>query len=308
MVRFLEQMPLYTEAQSLSSVDATDLTPESFQHEYIDRLRPCVIRGAVRHWPAVARWRDFNYLRQKTENVIVRVTTAPLNEYLAVDGQAPVLDMPFHSILDMCSEPPPTQRTHLAMHAISVLGKYAKLRSLREDILGFPFVRRPPPPRLYIAARAFLFRDSYTDWHYHDGDETLMCQIKENKEVLLLPPDEQTLQSMTAIREKNGGQTWDVDSDRFPDWKKLRPYRVVVREGDALYIPTFWFHAVESIEREFGWTVAWCWGTPHHLFDLRLPGVRGRFKQLIKTRKALGAVAAAAWSQVRRFGQPPFSV
>ena len=60
------------------------------------------------------------------------------------------------------------------------------LASIADDVLGFPFLKNAARPRLYGPKRAFVFRNSYTDWHYHVTDETLMCQVKAPKETLLL--------------------------------------------------------------------------------------------------------------------------
>jgi hypothetical protein len=39
---------------------------------------------------------------------------------------------------------------------------------------------------------------------------------------------------------------------------------VDVTEGDALYIPPYWHHAVAPVDGEAGFTVAYCWRSPLH--------------------------------------------
>jgi hypothetical protein len=82
------------------------------------------------------------------------------------------------------------------------------------------------------------------------------------------------------------------------------------QEGDSLYLPTFWQHAVESDGTEFGATVAWCWGTPSYLFDPRLPLVRSFIWRVLATKHGPTALASAARSLVnpKRLGRPAFSV
>jgi hypothetical protein len=120
-VGFLQKVPGYDDAPGITTVRPEDLTVESFARDFVDRLRPCLVTGAVKHWPAFERWRDLDYLRSKLGHLTVRVATQPLME------------------------------------------------------------------------RAFLYRDSYTDWHYHFTDETLMSQVKGDKEVLLLAPNAASL-------------------------------------------------------------------------------------------------------------------
>ena len=48
------------------------------------------------------------------------------------------------------------------------------------DSLGtFGFLPDPTRPRAYPKARAFMYKGAATGWHFHDFDETLMCQVVE---------------------------------------------------------------------------------------------------------------------------------
>lgn len=304
MTRFLDKVPHYADAPSISTLDAAELTPESFYADYIDRLRPCLVRNAVRHWPAFERWRSVEYLREKVGDVEVKVATRPLIEpVFGPQNDGAYIDLPFVDALDHLAS---SVRGHYVLHAYPV-EEGSRIGALAGDVGGFPFLTNTAEPRLYRRKRAFLFKDSYTDWHCHNTDETLMCQVKGAKEALLLPPDSDTWRLLTSIW-KGVGPLWDVDTSRFPAWKELRPYRVVVGEGDALYIPTYWWHAIESIGDQFGWTVAWCWRTPLHLVDPRLAGVRAELKSLEWTRYAPLMLFAPALSLVRRRGRPPYAV
>ena len=319
-MRFLERVPHYREAPTLSVVDANELTPELFDREYVQRMRPCLVRGAVRHWPGFERWGSLEYLRQAIKNPTVNVTTAPLVEPISAWpalNKSSTREMPFESFLAEITGP---ANGHRVLHAYTFTesdhagrwiyqNRSSPLAAMAEDVGGFPFLPNASKPRGYPAKRAFMYRDSYTDWHYHDIDETLMCQVKGPKEVLLLPPDAHSLNVLGSIND-TVGPVWDVDLARFPEWDSIRPYRVVVDEGDALYIPTFWWHAVESIGADFGWTVAWCWASPLHMFDPRLAGVRKFLKSVVLTKDGRLPLARAIWSvlSLKRLGRPPFTI
>jgi len=301
----LPEVPHYDTAPSLSAIDATELTAQRFRRELLEPMRPCLIRGAVRHWPAFNKWKDVDYLRQCVGNPHVVVTTAPLVQ----PPHSPVNDEAHRqgAFFDLLAELTSGRRGHYVLHA--PLRSNSPLSPLAEDVLGFPFLKMVRPPFSYPPKRAYLYLDSYTDWHYHFTDETLMCQVKGTKEVLLLPPDRVSFDLLNSIR-KSTGAMWNVDVRQFPQWANIRPFRALVSPGDALYIPTFWWHAVESVDGEFGWTVAWCWGTPLHLFDPRLPGVRRTLHTSLGSRYAPLALAAAAWSllSLKRLGRPPYAV
>ena len=40
----------------IERIDASSLTDESFFQDYVLANKPCVIRGAIDHWPALAKW------------------------------------------------------------------------------------------------------------------------------------------------------------------------------------------------------------------------------------------------------------
>jgi hypothetical protein len=85
-----------------------------------------------------------------------------------------------------------------------------------------------------------------------------------------------------------------------------------LEEGDATYLPTFWWHAVESpVDDGFGITVAYCWQTPEYLFDPRLAGVRWLLRKGPKnlgTKRYAGMCLRAARSLAHfdRLGRPAY--
>lgn len=48
----------------------------------------------------------------------------------------------------------------------------------------------------------------------------------------------------------------DPDLDRYPLYAKATPYRVVLEEGDILYLPAYWHHEVQSLPDEEGLNIA----------------------------------------------------
>ena len=40
-----------------------------------------------------------------------------------------------------------------------------------------------------------------------------------------------------------------VDLDKFPRWSQMRGFEVILEPGGALYIPSFWFHYIVSLDR-----------------------------------------------------------
>src|SRR5262249_46985650 len=94
-------------------------------------------------------------------------------------------------------------------------------------------------PRLYPKRRLFLYKNSYTDWHYHNADETLTSQLFGSKEMLLVPPTEDVWNVMHAFTA-GGGIVGNAQS-RTKSLSCLRPYYTKLEEGDLVYIPVYWW-------------------------------------------------------------------
>ena len=171
------------------------------------------------------------------------------------------------------------------------------LSGLESDIGQFDFLPRRRNTNSYAPLRAFLHGISYTDWHYHKDDETLMCQFGRSKVVHLLPPDQHTWDVFYEIgsRELRYG---DADPAKYPGLATLKPRIAEVHPGDALYIPPNWWHAVACQEPSdrLGITLAYCWGSPWHiLLEPRFPFRKFYIRHGPLRRRAQLAAAAVAW-------------
>jgi hypothetical protein len=316
--RLAAQAQSFREIGNVVEVEAASLRQVDFYAHFVQRMKPCIVRGAVRHWKAFDAWKSPEYLgRQITDTRPMPVQFSPLIEMIHEAPESPRstdqkdrskdVKLQFSEFMKRVTS---DTDGHCALHA-EPLAIGSPFEALRSDVSGFPFLPNARPPRLCADYRMFIYRQSYTDWHFHVCDETLMCQVKGQKEVLLFPPDAQSFASLIEIIRRVGC-VYDVDPKRFPSFAKLRPTRAVVGAGDALFIPTFWWHAVESVERDWGITLAWCWASPGYLFDARLAGVRYALRLGLFTKYGPKAVVGALYSLLRRaltgqLGKSPFA-
>ncbi len=294
--------PNYAQARPLEEIDARSISESEFQRNHVMRNRPCVLRGAVSHWPACAKWRDPAYLKERTANLPMPARRQPLPEYIHAAHpsiRAELTEryerahemMAFHDFLAEAHAEP----KQLVLGSV-LLEPSSELGPLHKDLGDFPFLKTLSGSRMYPPYRAFIYRHSYTDWHYHATDETFMTQVVGTKEVLLLPPHQETWDALWPVVCQTG-HLFGVDVARFPRFGKIVPIRVVVKPGDALYIPAYWWHAVASIDNEFGVTVAATFSTPLHINgNLRYPATRRFIKRFWRSRRApmiAGALVAA---------------
>ena len=276
------RLPGYESAPEIETVQASKLTEARFWRDHVRRLAPCRIAGAVKHWPAMKLWQSPEYLIAKIgAEREVRVRTHPLAEFGALSKVRAAVErqnlethetMRFADFLQRGNAP---GSGHLVLHAYPLVPRpqpsfgtfplalhdpfISTFAPLAADVSGFPFLSKARRGRFYGPYRVFFFRSSFTDWHYHTTDETLMCQVGGAKEVLLLPPDVPSWDRLMSVMREYG-RTFDHDlSQRFAGAALLR---TSLDAGDALYIPPYWWHSVASLEDRLGTTVAACFRSP----------------------------------------------
>lgn len=93
-------------------------------------------------------------------------------------------------------------------------------------------------------------KGSTTDFHV-DWAENLNVQIKGKKVFYLISPKynkfmypNKKFERATLLSNIN---LKNIDENRFPLFKKAKIIKVILEEGDALYIPRGWWHYVESL-------------------------------------------------------------
>jgi hypothetical protein len=241
---------------SVPELQSETLDEATFMRKWVAKNRPCVVRGAVRHWPAVARWGDKDYWLERCDNFDVKAY--PHQNFITPKLQHIGLEqIPFHSAMERLF----ANRDYIFSIPGQKIMKGARFEKVEEDVPGFTFLPSPAMPRWYERMRFFAYRRAGTHWHYHGIDETLMCQVKGSKKVGLLSPRIPKIREVTRFLQDEsylGGEYLDTSL-------RLNPYIVDVEEGDALYIPPYWHHVVVPNDGEVGFTVAFCWKSPLHI-------------------------------------------
>ncbi|WP_025389978.1 cupin-like domain-containing protein [Pseudomonas syringae] len=305
----LSRFPNHSRATAVEVIDALTISREDFVRRYVNHNRPCLIKNAVLHWPAFHKWKQLDYIKDHSLNSAVVVRSKVISEVMAwsnPDVKAALVeysnevhsDIPFHDFLDSLGA-----GDHPLVADSCGFEEGEALELLRHDVAGLPFMPELSTPLYYPPYRSFLYRNSYTDWHFHSADETFMSQVVGAKEVLLLPPDEATWQALRPVIEEVG-YLYDIDTQRFPGTRNLCALRTVVEPGDALYVPVYWWHAVQSIDDAVGVTVAVTFRTPLHVIgDIRSPIARRMLRTHLRSRQAPLAILAVLYSLAFRLGR-----
>jgi hypothetical protein len=266
-------IPGIDKAKRVTEVDSKDLTEIEFCKNWVEKNKPCLVRNAVKHWPAYRKWREEEYWYSTIEDFEIHMN--PNRNFNSRERQVKdTMIISFHEAVKLLFR----KEDRILSIPAEVIGDGTSFRNLAGDMAPFPFLPNPGKPRGFPHARIFLHKKASTGWHYHDVDETLMCQVKGDKAVALLPPrlpKIRQVESFLTGEQYLTGKTLDPNLD-------LSPFIVQVKEGDALYIPPYWFHAVVPTDDAVGATVAYCWKSPVHKFgDLSSYLVRKLYLQVL---------------------------
>lgn len=302
--QILNNIPGMDSAKQVVCIDADALTESSFYDNFVSLNKPCLIKNAISHWPAMNKWQNKGYLKSLCGD-----NASKYYPHMNYDDEKNMVvdetQVTFAQILDFLSA-----NTNATISAPSILLERAPYNVLAADMTGFSFLPKPSKPIAYPTSRAFFYKKAGTGWHYHFVDETLMCQVKGTKKVGLLPPDKITDDIVHDIFTTDAYLLKDAFKDK--DKENIKPLYAQVEPGDALYIPPFWWHGVEPLDSEYGITVANCWRSPFHVMgDLSYPTVRKIWKKsLTKPNKNTPFVVAfgslSFMAQVVRLFQIPF--
>jgi len=254
--RFSSFIPGMANPQSVPVLQADTLKQGIFEKEWVGKNKACLIKGAVKHWPAVKKWRSKDYWLTTCENLDVSIY--PHQNFINQERQDTGREvMPFHAAVERLHQ----ERDHVFSMPTEKIRQGSRFAPILSDMAGFTFLPTSKMPRCYHRTRFFMYRRAATNWHYHGFDETLMCQVNGTKRVALISPNIPKPQYVTDFL----GKERYLNEEGIDGSLDLRPMIVDVEEGDSLYIPPYWHHLVVPVDGEIGFTVAFCWKSPIHI-------------------------------------------
>ncbi|XP_055719902.1 bifunctional peptidase and (3S)-lysyl hydroxylase JMJD7 isoform X2 [Salvelinus fontinalis] len=227
------------------------LSPLEFYREWIGPNKPCVIRNAFSHWPALSKWNP-SHLREVVGSKVISVAVTPNGYADAVNRDRFVMPeerlMTFSSLLDVVEG---------KVESRGVFYVQKQCSNLTEEL---PELTGDVEAHIPWMSEALVHKDHY---------ENLYCVITGEKHFILLPPSDRPFipyehYQPAVYRQREDGD-FDVvdvaDSDKvpwipldplkpdlelYPDYRLACPLHVTVKAGEMLYLPSLWFHHVRQ--------------------------------------------------------------
>jgi len=233
----------------LKEIDKVEnISPEDFKKNYYDTMKPLIITGLAKQWPAYDKW-NWDYFKQ-----IVGEVKVGLYNNIKSDAYTPINTADdyktFGEYIDMIKEGPAGWRIFLFnifQHAPQLTKDFTWPEHLMKG-----FVKRYP--MLFVGGAT-----SITHMHFDiDVSHILHTQFMGRKRVLLFPNEEQyklyrkpfevlSLVDFSNYHERNG----TPDYAAFPAVKYAKGYEVILEHGDTLFMPAGFWHHMEYLDSGF---------------------------------------------------------
>jgi hypothetical protein len=246
-----------------------DVDKETFQKEIVALNKPAVIKSLVRDWPAVLQAEIspaamISYLSQfdagKEMSVFVGPPAINGRFFYRDDLRGFNFDCKSRTLTSMLKalselaeidEPPA-----VAMQSVSIT----------DNLTGFcddnpmSLLDETVPPRMWLSNKTI------TTTHY-DKSENIACAVAGHRRVTLFPPDQIANLYIGPLLYSPAGAPISMVDLRQPDFSRYPKFKdaldaalqAIIEPGDALYIPSYWWHNVESLD-SFSLLVNYWWG------------------------------------------------
>ncbi len=254
-----------------------DVDPATFEREIVTQYRPAVLRGLVAKWPVVERALESpesacRYIASFDQGAAVDVIRTPPSAKGRIFYNERMDGFNF------------TRDRNPLSAVIERMAKYAALTNppavavqsapVAECIPGFAAGHRLPILDASIQPRIWMGNEVVTPAHF-DESNNVACVVAGTRRFTLLPPEQISNLYIGPLDFAPTGTPISLVSFRDPDFQRFPRFRealsaALVAElgpGDAIYIPTLWWHHVESLAK-FNVLINYWWkgaaGAPAH--------------------------------------------
>lgn len=249
----------------------TNLVSELRPH--FERQEPLLLRGAVSGAPAMELWKSFDYWQSNVGQEMAKVEIG--GSYASTggsDGESSTAEIPVEGYLQYLrlfeerhgksvspeTEPPtPEEMVYMAQNDL--------FPALYKDIIVPDFCQdesnRVGLGRLY-SVMLWLGPHSSVSPLHNDPLDNLFMQYVGRKSVLLFPPNTQVYaghngqQSNTSPIEPEP-ENEAINNKKYPLFDPSTGISCEVGPGDALYIPSKWYHYVKSLDISASVNIWW---------------------------------------------------
>lgn len=230
-----------------SSIPRIDQINETqFTQDYLNTGKPVVLTNITKDWKAKTLW-SFDYLAEVAgDNIVPVYSSNPARDTEHQHAAAAKIEL--KKYLQMLKD----GEKDLRMFFYNILNEVpALLKDFSYPNIGMTFVKRLPV--LFVGGKG-----AKVQMHYDiDLANLLLCHFGGKKHVLLIPPEQTPFMykvpySFSSLFDVDFSQP---DFEKFPALSKLQGYTAELNHGDALFIPSGYWHYIIYEDMGFSMTL-----------------------------------------------------
>lgn len=235
-------------------------------YSYCQHLEtPLYITDIYEVFPSLEKWAP-NFLENKIGDTVVKVNTSETNIF--VDYHHP-LEISLRDYSKQINSDNPNSGGNLYLSALNIDQNFPDLRSeLKIDSLL-------PQEKLGLKWLWYGPKGNTTGLHYDSSDNFFMQLYGQKRWILSAPNNTLNLHPRSSLSKRPAISDFNPqkpDFDKFPKAHKVKFFDLMMQPGTVLYIPSFWWHQVESCSTAISVNI-WCktsmikinWGAAHLL-------------------------------------------
>lgn len=235
--------------------EVSGISPAEFRERFQKPLKPVVIRGGIKHWPAVGKW-DLDYLRRAIRPKSIRLK----------NNQSGQRDYNFPAHIDALKAfesggPLPAYLTNANLYRffpelvadVEPYSEYGLPDMTTSPLVPRNFMYDRFGVELLLGSEGHGFGVLHVDSCYIHA---FIAQIYGEKDFIVFPPSEGKYLYPSAENPlvSDVDNIWNPDPSRFPDVQKARGMVLTLRPGDLLFVASGWWHTTRMTTTSIGVT------------------------------------------------------
>ena len=260
---------------SQTIAERTDITVENLSDELLASEQPLVLRGMAAGWPAVRRGlesadRIIDYLQEFDSDNVVTALYAPPEAAGRIFYNDDMTGFNFEYRRMALKEAVQQVRSHVDMPFPPSL--YVGSTNVDHWLPGFREQNDLPLRHLEPLVSIWIGNQSRVSAHY-DFPSNIACVVAGQRRVILFPPEQLPNLYVGPLDFTPAGQPISLVDFQSPDYEQFPKFREAVKSaqmavlepGDAVVVPSMWWHHMEALHA-FNVLVNYWWrDTPSYM-------------------------------------------
>lgn len=222
------------------------ISKKEFVEKYYKPQRPVLIENLIQDWPAYKKW-NIEYFQENAGDQIV-----PLYNSEPTKGKqnsaAPVKEMKLYDYLEILK----TQPTDLRVFFFNILDNVPELlKDIRYPDIGLKFFKRLPV--MFFGGGGSRVLPHYdmdlsdlVHFHFHGHKSVTLFSPEQTKYLYKVPF---AVHNLEAINMDN------PDLEKYPAIANVVGIQAEMKHGDALYMPSGYWHYIKYLDGGFSITL-----------------------------------------------------